>query len=331
MMRFNRVALSAIAILFGACNVLAAELSLAAAPQGQNEGANPQPDRYRVFLLRFISSQDGQQFLADANIKTVSVLNDTKTLLVTAQPEVLIKAAALLDLVDSSEKYAVKALLPASEANRMPAADVIKAEIGNSPAAVLRQQDAGVSIGTFFSPPGSASHNRVIIDVHDDKLIAVALASVMDKLVAIAERVKPADSVPSGVQFDSAHREQGQVSNKTGVSEKEDVLLRADEQEPDKAFRELLDSIAEAEKTLAEQAREINQAQPSVALPAVSEPPDEIAAQPQAAEEQKESSPAQTETAPGSTNSNQTVIHTSRRQLPMPMKRSNWRCRRSSK
>ncbi|MCJ7730634.1 MAG: hypothetical protein MUO27_12290, partial [Sedimentisphaerales bacterium] len=149
-----------------------------------------EPERYRVFLLKHISAQEGIQFLVDANIATVSQLNDANMLLVTAQQEVLIKAASLLTLVDSREKFAVKALLPACEANRMPSADVIAAEIRNTPAAVLRQQDAGVSIGTFLNPPGGTGH-KAIIDVHGDELVAVAPASVMERIVAIAERVKP--------------------------------------------------------------------------------------------------------------------------------------------
>jgi type II secretory pathway component GspD/PulD (secretin) len=174
----------------------------------------------------------------------------------------------------------------------MPATDVIKAEIGNAGQQV-------VSIGTFLSPPGNAAR-KVIIDVHDDKLIAVAPASVMEKLVAIArrgvaegearaERVKQADSMPSGVQ--------GQASDEMSVSEKENVLLRADEQEPDKAFKELLDSIAEAEKTLAEQEKT------SQSQPAGVEPLAEIVTQPKATEEHKEPSetpiPDQAEMTPG--------------------------------
>ena len=200
-MRFNLVALSIFTVLFGSCYVLAAELpvSAPAAAQGQDTGANPQPDRFRVFLLRFISAQDGIKFLADAKITTASVLNDSNTLLVTASPEVLIKAAALLNLVDSSEKYAVKALLPASEANQMPSADVIKAELSHGLPAredMAKGLLQSVSIGTFFSPPGSTAY-KVIIDVHDDKLIAIAPASMMEKLLKIAERVKQDKPVAS--------------------------------------------------------------------------------------------------------------------------------------
>ncbi|MFH1370135.1 MAG: secretin N-terminal domain-containing protein [Planctomycetota bacterium] len=271
-MRFNSVVLLIFTILFGCSTLLADEQSWTGSP-------SPQPDKYRVFLLRFISAHDGLQFLDDANIKTASVLNDNKTLLVTAQPDVLIKAAALLNLVDSSEKYAVRALLPASEANRMPATGIIQEKIANG--------IKPVSIGTFMNPPGNAGYTKVIIDIHGDKLVAVAPASIMDKLIAIAEQVKQAG--PS----------QGQVSNKTGASEKEDILLQAEEQKPDKLFKELLDSIAEAEKMLAEQDLDTNQTVPDAepVLPrstpgpqkkeieeitsvnsAVQTPPDELAA-----------------------------------------------------
>ena len=106
------------------------------------------------------------------------------------------------------------------------------------------------------------------------------------------------------------------------MSEKEDILLRAGEPpaarsvepnrpqrqppEADKLFNELLDSIAEAEKSLAEQARETKKpaaSQVEPPQPVTAEPPAGIATQPRDAEEQKEPSktpvPAQTETAPG--------------------------------
>ncbi len=304
-MRFNRITLSAFTILLGCCHVLAAELP-----------ANPQLDRYRVFLLRFISAQDGKQFLADANIKTVSLLNDTNTLLVTAQPEVLVKAAALLALVDSSEKYAVKALLPASEAAQMLPTQEIEAEISKA--------GSPVSVGTFLNPPGGTGY-KVIIDIHNGMLFAVAPASVMDKLVAIArhgvaegeagaKRIKQAGSVPPEAQ--------GQASNETSTSEKEDILLRTSvpgrsNQQPseaDKLFSELINSIAEAEKNLAEQVRPTDQAEPEVNRPGMGETPDDIAAQPLMETEEKEPSKVQAsvqiETAPATAPDESAVAET---------------------
>jgi len=247
-----------------------------------------EPERYRVFLLRHISAKEGIQFLSDANIKTVSQLNDANMLLVTAQQEVLIKVASLLTLVDSLEKYAVKVLLPAFEANQMPSSSVIAAEIGNT--------GTPVSVGTFFSPPGGSGH-KVIIDVHGDGLIAVAPASVMERIVAIAERVK-SRPVPTGsgggvaqvepkeelfgvARLDFNEPVEGSRSpepNQAETTRPGEPVVMSNKQspEPDKLFNELLGSLAEAEKGLtrgsaklaevqtegglAEQAKEPNQA-----------------------------------------------------------------------
>ena len=189
------------------------------------QAAESAPERCRVFLLRFITAQQGIDFLADVNITNVSELNDSNRpgLLVTASQEDLLRASALLTLVDSREQYVVKTLLPVSEARQMPTIDKIQSEISGP--------DASVSIGTFFNLPGGGGY-RAIVDVRDGALIAVAPVAVMDKIVAVAQRAK-----------------QGILSS--DISDL-DVLQAAEpNQSPDKLFNELLGSIAEAEKGLA--------------------------------------------------------------------------------
>ncbi len=193
---------------------------LAADIVSSNEIAKSTPDRYRAFLLKYISPQKAKQFLADVNITNTSQLNDSNTLLVTAGPDTLVKTAALLALADSREEYAVKVLLPASEANRMPSADAMAAEIGR------------ISIGTFFNIPGGTGY-KAIVDTHEGKLIAVAPVAVMDKFVEYANIVKRASPLPNP--------EDGLVSRNVAESKPDD---------PDKAFGELLDSISKAESNL---------------------------------------------------------------------------------
>ncbi len=181
-----------------------------------NETANQGPDKYAVFALKNISPQKGLELLAEANITNVSQLNDTNTLLISGKSKVLLKASALLSLVDSREEYAVKALLGADEANRMPSTDAMAAQIGR------------ISIGTFYNEPGGNGY-KAILDIHDDKLIAVAPAAVMDRFVEysdIVKRSRPLTDV-----------EEGLVSKTTQAN-------------PDKAFSELLDSLSKAESNL---------------------------------------------------------------------------------
>ena len=196
------------------------QLGLAADLASPNETATSAPDRYRAFLLKYISPQKAKQFLADVNITNASQLNDSNTLLVTASPDALLKAAALLTLADSREKYAVKVLLPASEANQMPPADAMAAEIGR------------ISIGTFYNLPGGTGH-RAIVDIHEDKLVAIAPVAVMDKFVEYADVVKRASPLPD--------LEDGLASV---------PVVESSPADPDKAFSELLDSISKAEGNL---------------------------------------------------------------------------------
>ena len=193
------------------------QLGLAADLASSNETARAVPDRYRAFLLKYISPQKAKQFLADVNITNASQLNDSNTLLVTAGPDTLLKAAALLALVDSREEYAVKVLLPASEANRMPSEGAMAAEIGR------------ISIGTFFNIPGGTGY-KAIVDTHEDMLIAVAPVAVMDKFVEYADVAKRAGPLPD--------MEEGLASKPVAESSHAD---------PDKAFDELLNSLSKAE------------------------------------------------------------------------------------
>jgi general secretion pathway protein D len=188
---------------------------------------NPGPERYRVFLLKFISAQEATQLLTDANIAKASQLNDANMLLVHAEPEALVKAANVLKLADSPEKYAVKVLLPASKSNLMPPLDTIEAEIGN------------ISIGTFFNPPGGASH-KAIIGTHNDVLIAVAPVSVMDKIAAFAESATKATTPSPAADTRGTSDEQRETKDQPSVTE------------PNAMFNELLSTLAEAERKSAQ-------------------------------------------------------------------------------
>jgi type II secretory pathway component GspD/PulD (secretin) len=203
-------------IIFG--SLAPAASSPAADTASPDETAKSNPDRHRAFLLKYISPQQGKQFLADANITNISQINDSNTLVITAKPDVLVKAAALLAMVDSREKYVVKILLAASEANRMPSADSMAAEIGK------------ISIGTFYNIPGGTGY-KAIVDTHEGKLIAIAPVAVMDKIVEYADVVKRAGTLPD--------LEEGLAP--------QPAAAKAGPTAPDKAFDELLDSISKAE------------------------------------------------------------------------------------
>lgn len=150
----------------------------AGAIRGQDKKGNGLA-KYRVFLLRYISAKDAIRILADANITNVTQLNDANMVVVCAGAEALVKAGGIMDLVDSNEKYVVKVLMPVEEAGLIPRPEEIAAEISAS--------GKPVSIGTFLNLPGGRGY-KVIMDVHEGQLIAVAPVSVMEKIVRIIER-----------------------------------------------------------------------------------------------------------------------------------------------
>ncbi len=69
------------------------------------------PARFRVFTLKHIPAEQGMKYLAEAEIGTVSRLPSVNTLLVTASQLDLIKATAILRLVDSEQKFVIKKIL----------------------------------------------------------------------------------------------------------------------------------------------------------------------------------------------------------------------------
>ncbi len=63
----------------------------------------PETPQYRIFSLTNISAQKGAELLAEAKIGTVSKFPGSNTLLITAEPNELIEAAAILTLADAKE------------------------------------------------------------------------------------------------------------------------------------------------------------------------------------------------------------------------------------
>jgi type II secretory pathway component GspD/PulD (secretin) len=138
--------------------------------------------RYRVFSLKNISAEQGKKFLADANIGTVSQIPGSNTLLVTAQPVELIKASAILGVVDSKEEFVMKELFPASQASNMPSREKIASKMGD------------ILIGSFLEPPIGEAKSRAIIDVHNDAVVVIAEAGKVEQIISAIERLKEAET-----------------------------------------------------------------------------------------------------------------------------------------
>jgi general secretion pathway protein D len=224
------------------CMLIIIKVSPACAQNTGNE-------RYRVFLLRNITPQDAMQLLADANIAKASQLSDENMLLVTADQESLVMASNMLKLVDSPEKYVVKVLIPASDADKMPSVGEIETELSAEMQKLPENyQTKGklVSIGTFLSPPGNTTY-KVILDTHNESLIAVAPVSIMSKITALSEK-----SVYGKSQLAYSASDVG--SQPTSNSQNE----------PNAIFNSLLSSLDKAEKNLAKVQQEVPAGKPQL-------------------------------------------------------------------
>ena len=188
---------------------------LFAAEQAADSGLK----RYRVFSLRHISVEQGKSYLAQANIGTVSQLPGANALLVTAEPVDLIKASAILGLVDAEEQFLIKAIVSASEVGNLPSNEQIAAEVGD------------ISIGTFSEPPSKDALSKAIIDIHEDTVIAVAPVRQLERIISAIGRLQAGEKDVEG----------GESGPKPSEATK-----------PDEFFDELFSSLAEAEKIAAE-------------------------------------------------------------------------------
>jgi len=245
---------------------------------GTEMGANSVPPRYRVFTLRHIPAEQGKKYLAEARIGTVSQLPGLNALLVTAQRGELIKASAILKLVDAKEPFVIKAFFPPWGVKNLPSNEQIAAKVGN------------ISIGTFSEPPAlaasflrgktaRAAKSKAIIDIHNDAVIAVAPARELEKIVTAIEELQKGKAPPSA---DVSLPRKGEPVEPNQINElKAEPALRvsllsmagseaeldgiaapasagvvgeaeAGESESDELFDRLLGSLAEAEKKMGE-------------------------------------------------------------------------------
>jgi type II secretory pathway component GspD/PulD (secretin) len=239
---------------------------------GQQGNGSKLP-RYRVYRLRYITGEKGKQYLTDARVGTVSQIPAGNTLLVTADQRDLIKASSIIKLVDSEQEYAIRAILPASEAANLPSAKDLAAKVG------------GIFIGTFTDPPGAVKGDKVIIDTHNESVFVIAPAYRIDEIVSVVEQMrqtgaavvkKPSEAKPAEevkAEAKPAEEVKAEEAKPAEVVKAEPVEKEAPAEvaekpqvevnEPDELFSRLIDSLAKAEKK-AKEARIEAEAQKAV-------------------------------------------------------------------
>ncbi|MBA7646686.1 Type 3 secretion system secretin [subsurface metagenome] len=243
------------------------------------------PARYRVFSLKHISAEQGKKYLAEVGIGIVSQLPSPNTLLVTAQPKELIKASALLKLVDAEELFHIKAIFPSSEAKNLPSNKQIAAEVGK------------ISIGTFSEPPAPAEKTRAIIDIHNDAVTVIAPAEQIERIISAIKQLQgtetqaPQPAVPSKpvepnqtdelkpeeiieAELEELHLAKAPKRDKSRLGtpkddkvepekiaasdESQQVETDAGDYELDELFSKLLDSLDKAEEMVDEQTQQVS-------------------------------------------------------------------------
>lgn len=241
---------------------------------GADSGSAPVQARYRVFAFRHISTEQARKFLVEAKLGTASKLPAANMLLVTAQPRQLIKATAILRLIDAATPFVMKAILPASAAKNLPSNEQIAAAVG------------GISIGSFSHPPTGTETEKVkaIIDIHDDAVVAIAPADKLEQIIEAIEKytstsslkqlqkakaevlqpVQPQEPLepgrkegPKADRVENAELERvraelekakTELNHRNGTLESEQTGTNASDPKSNGLFTRLLDSLNEAEK-----------------------------------------------------------------------------------
>ncbi|MHC4337060.1 MAG: secretin N-terminal domain-containing protein [Planctomycetota bacterium] len=192
--------------------------------------------RYTVVSLRHISAQKGKDYLAQTRIGTVSQLPRANMLLITGSPRELIKASAILKVVDAEEPFVIKEILLVSSARDLPSIEQIGAKFGD------------LSIGTFSDPPTRIGQAKAIVDIHNGALVAVAPAGRLQEIVSAVNSLLP-NRGPKPADVTNSERKPPNSEHKVSASEKQ----RAN----DEFFNKLLGSLVEAERRAAGQVQEV--------------------------------------------------------------------------
>lgn len=157
------------AVLLGLCMLCNGPLS--ASGQGVPSGGTD----HRFISLTHISPDRAREFLSRLDLATASRMPGTDALLVTAGPEDLQKAVALLGLVDAPGDFEVRQIGPMSSDRGLPSNERIAAAVGS------------ICIGSFTHPPLQTGMAKAIVDVHNGSIWAIAPIFQLQDIVLAVE------------------------------------------------------------------------------------------------------------------------------------------------
>ena len=181
------------------------------AGQEQN-GSNSSPaPRYRVFAIKNITGLQAKAFLEDMGVGTVSLLpGSPNTMLVTASQADLIKVSSIMELIDSTTEHTYGVICGADELT-LPSSKQLEKAI------------CGIAIGTLMDPPPLSAPVKAIVDIHNDKVVAIAPVSEYDKIAVAVMQMRKAAPAAAAVG------KPAESSEAKGVPEELGVLLDAEE------------------------------------------------------------------------------------------------------
>lgn len=214
---------------------------------------------YRVFTFKNITTEQAEQYLKEINIGTASKLPIKQTLLVTASAQDLIKAAAFIKLVDSSEKFEITRAFDAAEVNNLPTESLVE------------QYLTDITIGTFFSPPVALNKIKAIMDVHDNSVMIIAPVGYGEKILQTIKKLKNTEPLTDTSQDQIIEEAENiyeiiDISTETDdileINEADSKLLRKEtiiaEPSDDEMLSNMLDQLAESEHTQEPAIEDIN-------------------------------------------------------------------------
>ncbi|MCK4958438.1 MAG: hypothetical protein KAT00_03540, partial [Planctomycetes bacterium] len=127
--------------------------------------------RSRVYKFTHISNAEAKKHLLALNLGTdINELPQNALIVTSDKPSDLTRASSVLSFVDSKEKMETRAILIASETQKLPQASEIPDKIGD------------IFILSFRDTPDSTMSPVAIVDIHDSMLIAIASADLLDRI-----------------------------------------------------------------------------------------------------------------------------------------------------
>jgi hypothetical protein len=133
--------------------------------------------QYKIFPLKYIPVERGKNYLADVGIGTVSAFPGSSALLVTANPDELIKVMAILNLVDSQDRFEVGRISSTSLGGDFPSNEQIASKLGN------------IAVGSFSNPPAVNAKYRAMIDIHKGEVIFIAPARKLETILSAVDEL----------------------------------------------------------------------------------------------------------------------------------------------